>query len=76
MTKEEEAREELNAELRLQRIAKAREDLLVAQGALTTAILQHCPNHAPVQHRDGKPPWCPHCQLTSQGAVVDKVGGR
>ena len=20
-----------------------------------------CPNHREVQHRDGKPPWCPDC---------------
>lgn len=20
-----------------------------------------CPNHDEVQHRDGRPPWCPHC---------------
>lgn len=24
-----------------------------------------CAEHAPVQHRDGKPPWCPRCGLTS-----------
>lgn len=24
-----------------------------------------CPDHNPVQHRDGKPPWCPVCKLTS-----------
>lgn len=23
-----------------------------------------CPDHNPVQHRDGKPPWCPVCRLT------------
>ena len=23
-----------------------------------------CPDHIPVQHRDGKPPWCPVCRLT------------
>lgn len=24
-----------------------------------------CANHIPVQHRDGKPPWCPTCGLTA-----------
>lgn len=24
-----------------------------------------CPDHKPVQHRDGKPPWCPVCRLTA-----------
>jgi len=24
-------------------------------------------NHKPVQHRDGKPPWCPTCGLTADG---------
>lgn len=24
-----------------------------------------CPDHNPVQHRDGKPPWCPVCRLTA-----------
>jgi hypothetical protein len=24
-------------------------------------------HHKPVQHRDGKPPWCNHCGLTSDG---------
>lgn len=24
-----------------------------------------CPSHNPVQHRDGKPPWCDVCKLTS-----------
>lgn len=24
-----------------------------------------CPSHNPVQHRDGKPPWCKVCRLTA-----------
>lgn len=24
-----------------------------------------CNNHNPVQHRDGKPPWCDRCGLTA-----------
>lgn len=24
-----------------------------------------CPNHRPIQHRDGKPAWCPNCGLTA-----------
>lgn len=26
-----------------------------------------CSEHRPVQHRDGKPPWCPSCGLTADG---------
>lgn len=26
-----------------------------------------CSNHRPVQHRDGKPPWCPICGKTADG---------
>ena len=26
-----------------------------------------CPDHRPVQHRDGKPPWCKTCGLTARG---------
>lgn len=26
-----------------------------------------CENHQPVQHRDGKPPWCRACGLTRTG---------
>lgn len=28
-----------------------------------------CPDHKPVQHRDGKPPWCNKCGLTAHGKV-------
>lgn len=28
-----------------------------------------CSNHKPVQHRDGKPPWCNKCGLTAHGKV-------
>lgn len=28
-----------------------------------------CPDHQPVQHRDGKPPWCKTCGLTAYGVV-------
>lgn len=31
-----------------------------------------CPDHRPVQHRDGKPPWCKTCGLTAYG--VEPVG--
>lgn len=26
-----------------------------------------CINHNPIQHRDGKPPWCRECGLTAAG---------
>lgn len=28
---------------------------------------QACTDHKPVQHRDGKPPWCKECGLTAAG---------
>jgi hypothetical protein len=32
-------------------------------------------DHQPVQHRDGKPPWCNECGLTAQGEVpVSRIG--
>ena len=35
-----------------------------AARAETTAT-EPCPDHNPVQHRDGSPPWCPRCGLTA-----------
>lgn len=33
-----------------------------------------CSGHKPVQHRDGKPPWCKKCGLTAHGKVpVSKI---
>ena len=35
---------------------------------LTLAVNDACPSHhAPVQHRDGLLPWCPHCGRTALG---------
>lgn len=32
-------------------------------------------NHQPIQHRDGKPPWCPTCGLTAEGTEpVSRLG--
>lgn len=30
-----------------------------------TPYAEKCTQHAPVQHRDGKPPWCNECGLTA-----------
>ena len=30
-----------------------------------TTATEPCPDHNPVQHRDGNPPWCPRCGLTA-----------
>ncbi len=36
-----------------------------------------CPNHKPVQHRDGRPPWCDKCGLTADYQDPGpKLGGR
>jgi hypothetical protein len=32
--------------------------------------------HAPVQHRDGKPPWCRVCGLTANGTVPESRFGK
>lgn len=53
-----------------QAINDARNQLVAAEAALTTAILAACPNHFPVQHRDGKPPWCGRCGRTAKGLLV------
>lgn len=29
-------------------------------------------HHHLVQHRDGRPPWCPSCRRTAQGAIVPR----
>lgn len=34
-----------------------------------------CPNHEPVQHRDGKEPWCDQCHLTKDGREPVTLGG-
>lgn len=56
-----------------------------AQNALHELIRQHrahvaalCPGvHKPVQHRDGRPPWCSACQRTIDGIHLrDLQGGR
>ena len=30
-----------------------------------TTATEPCPDHNPVHHRDGNPPWCPRCGLTA-----------
>lgn len=34
---------------------------------ITSAALDPCPDHKPVQHRDGSPPWCNTCGRTLGG---------
>ena len=37
------------------------------------AVIAACPggsDHRVVQHRDGKPPWCPHCGRNSTGTQI------
>lgn len=31
-----------------------------------------CADHQPVQHRDGKPPWCRVCGLTESGQIPER----
>lgn len=40
---------------------------------LHDAVLDACPggsDHHVIQHRDGKPPWCPHCGRNSTGTQI------
>lgn len=38
---------------------------------LHAAVLAACPgDHHVIQHRDGKPPWCPHCGRNSTGTPI------
>lgn len=40
---------------------------------LHAAVLDACPggsDHRVIQHRDGKPPWCPHCGRNSTGTQI------
>ena len=39
----------------------------VPEGSTDGAWAPPSHDHRPVQHRDGKPPWCPECGLTAQG---------
>jgi hypothetical protein len=39
-------------------------------------VLESCERHKPVQHRDGKPPWCNNCGLTKNGQVPKPRLGR
>lgn len=44
---------------------------------LYRSVVQACPDpdkHRAVQHRDGKPPWCPLCGRTNRGVKVKEVG--
>ncbi len=42
-----------------------------AQAVLQGLIAAACPGtHAPVQHRDRKPPWCTACGYTAQGEQI------
>ena len=37
------------------------------------AVIAACPggsDHHVIQHRDGKPPWCPHCGRNSTGTQI------
>ena len=35
--------------------------------------VHYCPNHAPTQHRDGKPKWCNACGRTTSGIHHDDL---
>ena len=44
-----------------------------ALAAVHAAVIAACPggsDHHVIQHRDGKPPWCPHCGRNSTGTQI------
>ena len=55
-------------------IDSLRKAAAVARNALTDAIIDACPGeHETKQHRDMRPPWCPHCGRNDYGRVVKHV---
>lgn len=60
---------------------KLRTELEVAATMLSLAVKDACPagdqgEHRPVQHPDGKRPWCPHCGRTELGDVIPGTDGK
>lgn len=56
-----------------------REQLKQAEYYLYKSVAQACPTpdkHQAVQHRDGKPPWCPLCGRTNRGVRIKEVDAR
>lgn len=54
------------------RLDAAREAYFAALNQLQAALADICgtDDHHVVQHRDGKPPWCPHCGRNSTGTQI------
>ena len=38
--------------------------------------IPRCSTHLPMQHRDGKPPWCRNCGLTQAGNEPESIFGK
>lgn len=56
-----------------QRLAAARTAYHAALAKVHDAVITACPkpeDHHVVQHRDGKPPWCPHCGRNALGTQI------
>lgn len=55
---------------------QARNQVMEAEFHLHRMVAQACPDpdkHRAVQHRDGKPPWCPLCGRTNRGVKTKEV---
>ena len=55
-----------------------REQVEGAEARLYFSVVDACAKgnpweHRVVQHRDGKPPWCPHCGRTDRGERIKHV---
>lgn len=45
----------------------------VIQSAPAASAPDESHEHLPVQHRDGKPPWCNVCRRTADGRLADDI---
>lgn len=55
---------------------RARNQVMEAEFHLYRMVVDACltpDKHQPVQHRDGKPPWCALCGRTNRGARIKEV---
>lgn len=54
-----------------------RERVALAEASLREAVRSNCPGeHLPVQHRDGKRPWCKACGRTDRGERQESLMDR
>lgn len=67
--------EERKAALREDRASNLRATYDKARGRIQRSTREQSHEHKPVQHRDGKPPWCNACGHTADGRLQDDLPG-